>query len=129
MMNTPNTVALVLVLALGAGAGAAHAGPAPEDMPAQPPRMAAGERAPQAPQPDAASESRLDATRGGDAATTNQATLAGTVTGNSAINVTTGANTIDSGSFANASGMPMVIQNSGANVLIQNATVINLQLK
>ena len=27
------------------------------------------------------------------------------------------------------SGIPVVVQNSGANVLIQNATVINLQLK
>lgn len=128
-MNTPNTVALVLALALAVSAAAVRAGPPPEDMPPQPPRMAAGERAPQAAQPNAASETRLAATRGGDAATSNQASLAGTVTGNSAINVTTGANTIDSGSFANASGMPMVIQNSGANVLIQNATVINLQLK
>jgi hypothetical protein len=41
----------------------------------------------------------------------------------------TGANTIDAGSFANMSGIPVVIQNSGANVLIQNATIINLQLK
>jgi hypothetical protein len=36
---------------------------------------------------------------------------------------------IQGGSFANMSGIPIVVQNSGANVLIQNATVINLQLK
>jgi hypothetical protein len=38
-------------------------------------------------------------------------------------------NVISGGSFANSSGLPVVIQNSGANVLIQNATVINLQLQ
>jgi hypothetical protein len=27
------------------------------------------------------------------------------------------------------SGIPVVIQNSGANVLIQNATIVNLQFK
>jgi len=57
------------------------------------------------------------------------ATLGGTVGNNSATNVTTGFNIIDNGSFSGASGLPVVIQNSGANVLIQNATVINLQLQ
>jgi hypothetical protein len=59
----------------------------------------------------------------------NEATLGGTVGNNSATNVSSGMNIIDNGSFANASGLPVVIQNSGANVLIQNATVINLQLQ
>lgn len=57
-----------------------------------------------------------------------EANLGGVVSNNSAINVVTGSNLIDS-SFTNASGLPMVIQNSGANVLIQNATVINLQIR
>jgi hypothetical protein len=51
------------------------------------------------------------------------------VTGNTAVNVVTGSNSIDAGSFANMQGIPVVIQNSGANVLIQNATIVNLQLK
>jgi len=34
---------------------------------------------------------------------------------------------VGQGSFINASGIPTVIQNSGANVLIQNATIINIQ--
>ena len=55
--------------------------------------------------------------------------LNGDVANNSAVNVQTGSNSIDTGSFANMSGIPVVIQNSGANVLIQNATVINLQLQ
>lgn len=72
---------------------------------------------------------RLDETRGGDGAIASDTRLDGAVTGNSATHVATGANIIQSGSFANASGVPIVIQNTGANVLIQNATVINLQLK
>ena len=57
------------------------------------------------------------------------AALQGAVTSNSATNVVTGGNTIQSGAFSGASGIPIVIQNSGANVLIQNATVINLQFR
>lgn len=67
--------------------------------------------------------------RGGADVITTEATLGGTVGNNTATNVTTGMNVIDNGSFANSSGLPVVIQNSGANVLIQNATVINLQLQ
>lgn len=59
----------------------------------------------------------------------SSATLGGTVANNSANYVVTGSNYIDNGSFANMTGIPMVIQNTGANVLIQNATVINLQMK
>jgi hypothetical protein len=54
--------------------------------------------------------------------------LRGTTDNNVAINVVTGNNAIQS-SFSNAAGIPVVIQNSGANVLIQNATVVNLQFK
>ncbi|MGZ8288524.1 MAG: hypothetical protein ACXW2U_16000 [Telluria sp.] len=71
----------------------------------------------------------LDDTRGGDGGIASDTRLAGTVSGNTASHVVTGSNIIQSGSFANASGVPIVIQNSGANVLIQNATVINLQMK
>lgn len=46
-----------------------------------------------------------------------------------ASNVQTGTNAIVGGSFANALGLTTVIQNSGANVLIQNATTINVQFK
>lgn len=70
----------------------------------------------------------LAAARGREGGAAN-ATLGGIVSGNSAVNVSTGANYITEGSFANMNGLPVVIQNSGANVLIQNATVINLQLR
>ena len=76
-----------------------------------------------------ADSAKLADLRGGADAIHNEATLGGTVASNSATNVTTGMNIIDNGSFANSSGLPVVIQNSGANVLIQNATVINLQLQ
>jgi hypothetical protein len=63
----------------------------------------------------------------GGAAMAASATLSGTVSSNSAVQVVTGSNAMTAGSFAGASGIPIVIQNTGANVLIQNATVINVQ--
>lgn len=53
----------------------------------------------------------------------------GYVSENQAINVTTGANFISEGSFSNAGGVPMVVQNTGNNVLIQNSTILNIQVK
>ncbi len=61
--------------------------------------------------------------------TRNDARIDGAVAANTAVNVVSGANSIGAGSFANMAGIPVVIQNSGANVLIQNATIINLQFK
>ena len=55
--------------------------------------------------------------------------LNGVVTDNKVADVTTGGNFITDGAFSGAAGMPMVIQNSGNNVLIQNATIVNVQLK
>ncbi|NRR29695.1 hypothetical protein HSX11_05810 [Oxalobacteraceae bacterium] len=71
----------------------------------------------------------LDELRGGSDTVWNDMKLNGAVSNNSAVNVATGSNIITNGSFANASGLPMAIQNSGANVLIQNATIINVQLQ
>lgn len=70
----------------------------------------------------------LAAVRGGTD-TTSDSTLAGTVANNQAVNVTSGSNVITGGSFAGASGVPVVIQNSGSNVLIQSSTVITVNLK
>ena len=66
--------------------------------------------------------------RGGTEVVNNDMRLAGTTAGNSAFNVATGSNAISAGAFANMSGFPVVIQNSGANVLIQNAVILNLQI-
>lgn len=77
--------------------------------------------------PALASDSLADF-RGGSELASSEMRLAGTTAENAATNVVTGANSISAGSFANMSGIPVVIQNSGANVLIQNATIVNLQL-
>lgn len=76
-----------------------------------------------------AAPAQLEAARGGAETVRTDMKVTGTVNGNSATNVLTGGNTIQGGSFAGASGFPVVIQNTGANVLIQNATVINIQFK
>lgn len=74
------------------------------------------------------SSDRLAAQRGGDDNFVhNTITVNGTVTDNTANNVVTGANNIRDGSFANSSGIMSVVQNTGANVLIQSATIVNVQ--
>jgi len=55
--------------------------------------------------------------------------LNGTVTNDTADHVISGANVITGGSFSGEVGIPVVIQNSGSNVLIQNATVISVEFK
>ncbi len=72
---------------------------------------------------------RLDGARGGSDTVSNEARLQGLVGGNAAIDVSSGANIIGGGAFTNMAGLPIVIQNSGANVLIQNATIVNIQLR
>lgn len=73
--------------------------------------------------------SSLESSRGGFDYVHNDTQLSGTVANNVASNIRTGANTISEGAFSNASGFPVVIQNSGSNVLIQNATVVNVQFQ
>jgi hypothetical protein len=66
--------------------------------------------------------------RGGDETQIlNTIHIDGDVTDNTATNVVTGANNIQNGSFDNASGVLSVVQNTGANVLIQSATIVNVQ--
>lgn len=145
MHRSSRSVPIMLVAVLMLCAGARAAPPqAPGDAPAAQPVVAAPPSAPvpalasaSAPAPRqfgaTADDALLGDARGGSDLssidTTLDTTLSGTVSGNSAINVLTGSNVIQSGSFANMSGIPIIVQNTGANVLIQNATVINLQLK
>jgi hypothetical protein len=56
-------------------------------------------------------------------------TITGNVSDTSTENVSTGMNWIGGGSFGNAAGLPIVIQNTGNSVLIQNATVVNVQMQ
>lgn len=72
---------------------------------------------------------KLGLLRGGADTVSNTMWLDGAVGGNAAVNVFGGANSIGGGSFSNASGLPIAIQNSGANVLIQNATIINIEMQ
>lgn len=75
-------------------------------------------------------DERLSAQRGGqDDAYINDMRSRASITNTSTTNVSTGNNTITDGSFVNAPGMPIVVQNSGNNVVIQNSTILNLQLK
>ncbi|MGR9013812.1 MAG: hypothetical protein ACU83U_09225 [Gammaproteobacteria bacterium] len=52
----------------------------------------------------------------------NNMNVRATLTGNQASNNVNGYNIIDHGSFAQASGINTVIQNTGNNVIIQDAT-------
>jgi hypothetical protein len=77
---------------------------------------------------DVLGDDELANQRGGADTHLNQNNATGTVAGNVASQLTTGSNTIGESAFSNASGIPIVIQNSGNNVLIQNSTILNLQL-
>lgn len=122
----------VLLLNALACAASQAAPPAPTPAPPQPgPQSVSASASAPAPVPVTvrpAADDELDTARGGSGVTTIDTRLAGEVSGNSATNVQTGWNVIDGGAFANMTGIPIVVQNSGANVLIQNATVIQLQL-
>jgi len=72
---------------------------------------------------------QLEAMRGGTDMTVNDMRVRGTTANNSATNVQTGTNTITEGALGQMTGIPVVIQNTGANVLIQNALILNLHLQ
>ena len=72
----------------------------------------------------------LSRQRGGtDSGPVSDMKLNGVVSNNNASNLTTGNNLITDGAFTGVNGVPLVVQNSGNNVLIQSATIINVQLK
>ena len=70
---------------------------------------------------------RLSALRGGDQSVDNRILVDGRVSDNVADRIVSGANAVDGGAFGNATGINTVIQNTGSNVLIQNAMIENLQ--
>ncbi|MBZ8142914.1 hypothetical protein CLD22_23845 [Rubrivivax gelatinosus] len=115
--------AAAIGLALGGGAPA-RAAEAP-DEPVAPAAVAAAAD-PMGLEPLTA---EVLATKRGGTEVQNDMLLQGQVAENQAVNVSTGANYITEGSFANAGGVPMVVQNTGNNVLIQNATILNVQVK
>lgn len=77
----------------------------------------------------AVSPYQLAEARGGSFNLRSQIDITGSTEGNSAQEVVTGNNLIEAGSFEQMSGIPVVVQNSGANVLIQNAVIINMQME
>jgi hypothetical protein len=71
----------------------------------------------------------LAISRGGAEITLNDLKNNGLVSQNQASNLVTGSNFVTDGSFAGATGFSTVVQNSGNNVLIQNATIINVRVQ
>jgi hypothetical protein len=71
----------------------------------------------------------LAISRGGAEVTLNDLKSNGAVHDNQASNLITGSNFVTDGSFAGAAGFSTVVQNSGNNVLIQNATIINVRVQ
>ncbi|HEY0879809.1 MAG TPA: hypothetical protein VGE10_15280 [Zeimonas sp.] len=74
-------------------------------------------------------ERELSQQRGGADLHLNENNASAIVTDNVATNLTTGNNSINGDSFSGMSGVPMVVQNSGNNVIIQNSTILNLQMQ
>jgi hypothetical protein len=75
-------------------------------------------------------EAALASQRGGQGdAFFNDSRARATISNTSTSNLATGTNAISEGAFANSNGLPMVIQNTGNNVIIQNSTILNLQLR
>lgn len=137
-LSSRRGIMIAAMLAWSAGAHAQQSGPGAEAVADAGAPLAQASALPrqQAPEPREpfasavpADDAQLERSRGGDVRTLIDTRFTGAVNGNSATNISTGWNIIEGGSFANMSGIPVVIQNSGANVLIQSATVINLQMQ
>jgi len=58
----------------------------------------------------------------------NAQTLNGTMSDTEAKGTFSGSNVVSGSAFGSSAGLPTVIQNSGNNVLIQNATIVNIRM-
>lgn len=67
--------------------------------------------------------------RGGADMHLSEIRAVGSVEDVKAYDLTTGQNVISEGSFAGTAGMPLVVQNSGNGVLIQNAVILNVEVR
>lgn len=74
------------------------------------------------------SNNGLSAHRGGSALQISEMRLDSKLIDNQAIGNITGSNFVTQSAFSGASGFSTVVQNSGNNVIIQNATILNLSL-
>jgi hypothetical protein len=107
-----------VVLAAAFASGAAYAG-----TPGEPPPPAFGA---------ATSADQLQAMTGGTDTHVNNLNTQetnGTVSNNSNFSLGNGANNLDGGAFGNSAGVNTVIQNTGNNVLIQNATIVHMTMQ
>jgi hypothetical protein len=59
----------------------------------------------------------------------NDQDVTGVVTGNTAIGSQNGNNAVSEGAFSDSAGFMTTIQNTGNNVLIQNATIVNISME
>lgn len=132
-MHFPSPRCIGLLVLVGAGLSSVAHAAAPV---AQKPSSAAHVAATRSPPPQvsvpglgASVDSSELATLNGGTSTYDTITLNGTVSNTTTTDAVTGFNEIGGGTFANAVGFPMVIQNSGNSVLIQNATIINVQMQ
>jgi hypothetical protein len=76
----------------------------------------------------AVSDDALSSRRGGTKILSTQ-DLKGVVADTRVSEVQTGSNIVNGGAMSGVAGMPMVIQNSGNGVLIQNATILNVHMQ
>lgn len=74
-------------------------------------------------------EAALIDQRGGSDTHLSKIVASGSVSDVWASDLVTGHNVITEGAFANTSGIPMSIQNSGNGVLIQNAVIVNVEMQ
>jgi hypothetical protein len=74
-------------------------------------------------------EAALAALRGGTELQLSEIHALGTVSDVTASDLVTGHNIVTEGSLSGASGIPMLIQNSGNGVLIQNAVIVNVDVQ
>lgn len=74
------------------------------------------------------SSEALDSQRGGEMII-NEIDERADLFDNSAINNVTGSNFITDNAFGGAAGLPVAVQNTGNNVIIQNSFIVNLQMQ
>jgi len=77
----------------------------------------------------AVTEHELDFQRGRNTLTIIEMDLDARLHDNAAVANVTGSNYITGDAFSNVAGFPMVIQNTGNNVIIQNSTILQLEVK
>jgi len=77
----------------------------------------------------AVSDKDLGTQRGGQDQFLNDMKLHAQLYNNKAVSNVTGGNFVTQDAFAGTKGFATVIQNSGNNVIIQNATILNLRMQ